>query len=419
MNCFRLFRSWFLLGVCAVTANAASDWPQFLGPHRNGVYDGPIFSQRWPTQGLPVTWRKPVGHGFAGPVVVGHQLILFARKGGEETISCLDSRSGEAMWNFAYATTYQDDFGFDDGPRATPCISEGYVYTFGAQGLLHCIDLATGQKIWSVDVHAMFDADKGYFGMACSPLVEADSVLLNVGGPQGAGIVAFNRHDGKLRWKTSNDEASYSSPVAANIGGARRVLFFTRNGLVAVDPATGQIQTEYPWHSGNRMSVNAATPLVLGDKVFLSACYGTGAVLLNLQGGSAEKLWSGDDLLSNHYATSVELNGFLYGLHGRTDPGLRPHAVLRCVDLDKRTVCWETNAIGAASVTRAGHSLLILTEQGELFQVAATPERFHVKGRFSCLSSEVRAFPAIADGFFYARSKDELVCVDLRDPHEK
>jgi hypothetical protein len=142
-------------------------------------------------------------------------------------------------------------------------------------------------------------------------------------------------------------------------------------------------------------------------------------VLLNLQGGSAEKLWSGDDLLSNHYATSVELNGFLYGLHGRTDPGVRPHAVLRCVDLDKRKVCWETNAIGAASITRADHSLLVLTEQGELFQLAATPERFHVKGRFSCLSSEVRAFPAIADGFFYARSKNELVCLDLRDPHEK
>jgi outer membrane protein assembly factor BamB len=249
--------------------------------------------------------------------------------------------------------------------------------------------------------------------------VEADAVLLNVGGPQGAGIVAFDRHDGKLRWKTSNDEASYSSPVAATIGGARRVLFFTRNGLVAVDPGTGQVQTEYPWHSGNRMSVNAATPLVLGDKVFLSACYGTGAVLLNLQGGSAEKLWSGDDLLSNHYATSVELNGFLYGLHGRTDPGLRPHAVLRCIDLEKRKVCWETNAIGTASITRAGHDLLVLTEQGELFQLAASPERFHVKGRFSYLSSQVRAFPAIADGFFYARSKDELVCVDLRDPHEK
>jgi hypothetical protein len=273
--------------------------------------------------------------------------------------------------------------------------------------------------VWNADIQKMFDADKGFFGMACSPLVEGDAVLLNVGGLKSAGIVAFDSLDGHVRWKTSNDEASYSSPVSATIGERRSVLFFTRNGLVAVEPSTGTVQFEYPWHSGNRMSVNAATPLVLGKDIFLSACYGTGAVLLRVEGETLKKLWSGDDLLSNHYATSVEINGFLYGINGRTDPGIRPHARLRCVDLEKAKVCWETDTIGTAAIIRAGGSLLVLTETGELVKVAAMPGHFEPKGRVQIFTSQVRAFGALAGGFFYARSKDELVCLDLRENREK
>jgi outer membrane protein assembly factor BamB len=402
-----------------VVAVASPDWPQFLGPHRNGVYDGTDLAGKWPASGPPVRWREPVGHGFAGPVVVGESVVLFARKGPEETVTCFHGPTGKVIWSFGYPTTYEDDFHFDDGPRATPCIYSNLVYTFGAQGSLHCLDLATGTNVWSADTPKMFDADKGFFGMACSPLVEGDVVLLNIGGPKGAGIVAFDRLDGHVRWKASNDEASYSSPVSATIGERRSVLFFTRNGLVAVEPLTGAIQFEYPWHSGNRMSVNAATPLVLGNKIFLSACYGTGAVLLTVQGNKVEKLWSGDDLLSNHYATSIEVNGLLYGINGRTDPGIRPHARLRCVDIKKKKVCWETDSIGTATLTRAADTLFALTETGELVQVAATPERFEPKGRVQLFTTQVRAFPALASGLLFARSKDELLCLDLRETHEK
>src|SRR5262249_27159613 len=150
-------------------------------------------------------------------------------------------------------------------------------------------------------------------------------------------------------------------------------------------------------------SVNAATPLIIGDSIFLSACYGTGAILLRLQGKEVEKIWSGDDLLSNHYATSIEHNGFLYGIHGRADPGYFPHAKLRCIDLKTKSVRWENDSIGAATLTRTGGQLLILTEKGELIDVAATPESFQPKGHAQILTSQVRAFPAVADGLFYAR----------------
>jgi outer membrane protein assembly factor BamB len=392
----------------------ANDWPQFLGPTRNGVYSGSDLAEHWASEGPPVVWQKTVGHGFSGPAVAHRQLILFHRLGDRETVECLDARSGLSIWTFDYPTTYQDDFGFDDGPRATPCIMEGRVYTFGAQGMLHCLDAKSGNKLWNVDLKSEFQAENGFFGMACSPLIEGNAVLLNIGGTKGAGIVAIDKTSGKLLWKTSEDEASYSSPVAATIANQRYALFFTRNGFVAADPATGKIRFQYPWHSRIRTSVNAATPLVLGDTIFLSASYGTGAILLRLHDSELEKLWSGDDLLSNHYATSVEKDGFLYGVHGRTDPGYSPGPKLRCVDLKTRKVVWETDSIGAATLTRASNGLLILRENGELVDAVASPEGYRVQNRAQILHSQVRAFPALADGLFYARSKDQLVCVDLK-----
>lgn len=361
-----------------------------------------------------MVWQKNVGQGFSGPAVADHKLILFHRLADQETVECLDAQTGKPIWNFAYPTAYQDDFGFDEGPRATPSIADGRVYTYGAEGMLHCLDFASGKKLWSVNTKIDFQAQKGFFGIACSPLVEGEVVLLNVGGSDGAGIVAFNKTTGKVLWKTSNDEASYSSPVGATINGKRYALFFTRNGLVAVDPAAGKIQFQFPWRPRVSSSVSSATPLVIGDSIFLSASYGTGAILLRVKDDSVEKVWSSDTALSNHYATSVQRDDFLYGVDGRTDPGFRPGPSLRCVELKTGKILWKDNSLGAATVTLAGDQLLILTERGELIRAAATPDGFKPNARAQILPFQVRAYPALADGLFYARNKDKLVCVDLR-----
>jgi outer membrane protein assembly factor BamB len=403
----------------ASSEGRASDWPQFLGPTRDGVYAGNDLATNWPADGPPTVWQKNVGQGFAGVAVAGHSLILFHRLANEEVVECLDAPSGAAKWKHSCPTFYRDDFGFDEGPRATPCIANGKVYTFGAEGMLLCVDLADGKIEWQLDTAKQFHQGKGFFGAACSPLVESNSVLLNIGGPDGAGIVVFDATTGKVRWKATDDEAGYASPVTATIGGKRDAFFFTRNGLVALDPENGHVRFRFPWRSRNSDSVNAATPLVLDDDVFISACYGTGAALLRVKDSGVEKVWSSDDILSNHYATSVRRGDFLFGINGRADPGFQPPPSLRCVEWKTGKVRWEEDSIGAATVIPAGDNLLILTERGELIRAGATATGYKASARVQLMPGEVRAYPALADGFLYARSKDKLFCFDLSRKNDK
>ena len=396
-----------------------ADWPQFLGPARDGVYRGDdVDPDAWGAAGPPVVWRRDVGQGFSGPAVAGGRLILFHRVGDREVVDCLDAATGEPVWTGDGPAAYRDDFGFDAGPRATPTIVDGRVYTFGAVGVLTCRGLTDGKPLWSVDTAATFKAPKGFFGMACSPLVEGDAVILNIGGPEGAGVVAFHRATGKLLWRATDDEASYASPVAAAVGGARRVFAFTGDGLAVLDPAAGTVLSRFPWRPPVRASVNAATPLIIDDRVFLSASYGAGAVLLKVSAGGArlDPVWSGDESLSNHYATAVHHAGFLYGFHGRQEQG----PSLRCVDLATGTVRWDEENFGAGSLLLAHDTLLVLTEKGQLIAAPATPAGFKPTARAQILPFDCRAHPALANGLLYARSKDKLVCVDLRatPPHQ-
>src|SRR5438309_9302711 len=227
-----LFSALYSFGLLCAAPSYATDWPQFLGPTRNGIYAGNDLAASWPSAGPRLVWQKKVGQGFSGPAVASGKLILFHRLDDKETVECLDSKTGTSRWTFDYPTKYRDDFGFDEGPRATPAIADNRVYTYGAEGMLHCLDLQKGTLVWSKNVKSDFHPAKGFFGIACSPLVEGNAILLNTGGREGAGIAAFDCQDGKILWKTSNDEASYSSPTAATINGHRYAFVLTRANLV-------------------------------------------------------------------------------------------------------------------------------------------------------------------------------------------
>jgi outer membrane protein assembly factor BamB len=399
-----------LLTIFASDTRAA-DWPQFLGPFRNGVYPGDDLAGSWQKEGPATVWKRKVGQGFSGPVVLARKAILFHRIENQEVVECIDALTGKTAWQFKHPASYRDDFGFDEGPRATPTIDSGNVFVFGADGLLHCIEMRDGRMVWSVDVKRVLGSKKGFFGFACSPLVDGGRVFLNPGGADGAGIVAFEQSSGKLLWKATAHEGSYSSPVATTLNGHSQILFFTRDGLVAAAPESGRIAFEFPWRSRTFASVNAATPLVVGQQIFLSASYETGGILLQPSEGKAVPLWASDDSLSSHYATGVYKDGFLYGFHGRQDVG-RPS--LRCVDWKTGVVKWSEDSFGAGTVTLAGDKLLVLHEDGRLIVLAASPVGFKPIQEAQILPSGVRAYPAIADGFLFARSRDQMVCIDLR-----
>ena len=403
--------AWAVAAALAATVvtQAANDWPQYLGPSRNGIYEGPALADTWGANGPKVVWRKQVGQGFAGPAVVGNRVILFHRVGNEEVLESLDAATGDSVWRYAYPTRYRDDFGFDEGPRAVPVVADGVIYTFGAEGQLHAVDLAKGTRLWSEDTMKRFGVPKGFFGAAGSPLVEGGRVIANVGGDK-AGIVAFEAKTGKVLWAATDDDASYSSGVAATIGGHRLGVFLTRDSLVGLDPASGMVQFQRRWRARIAASVNAATPIIVGDEIFVSAQYGPGAGVLRVNGSQLTDVWTSDDVLSNHYATSVFYNGYLYGFHGRQEFG----PSFRAVEFQTGTVKWSQEQFRAGSVLLAGDRLLITREGGELILASASPQAFKPIARAQILQGVVRPYPALADGLLYVRNENTLVCLDLR-----
>lgn len=392
-------------------AASAADWPQHLGPSRDGVYPAAPgeLNFAWKTQPPKIAWERAVGPGFAGEAAAGGKVFLFHRDGDEEALECLDLATGKGVWRGAYPTDYQDSFGFDSGPRAVPAVTAAQVVTFGAGGVLTCWERATGKKLWSVPTHEKFQVRQAFFGAACSPLVVGDRVLVDVGGKAG-GIVAFALATGEVLWNTPGGEASYASPVLAQIGGAPHAIFFSRNGWIDVDPRDGRIRSQLRWRARIAASVNAATPLVVGDEAFISASYDTGANLLKIHENGVESKWSNDLSLSNHYSTSVVRDGLLFGLHGRQEEG----PSLRCVEWATGKVCWSQDDQKVGSLILVGDRILFLREDGRLDQVAARGDAYQLLDSYDFPAGVYRPLAALSDGFFLARNEKKLFALDLR-----
>ncbi|MEC8973986.1 MAG: PQQ-binding-like beta-propeller repeat protein, partial [Verrucomicrobiota bacterium] len=241
--------------------------------------------------------------------------------------------------------------------------------------------------------------------------VEGNALLLNIGGEAGAGIVALDKNSGKLLWKTLDDEASYSSPVMATLHGKRRAVFFTRTGLAVVDPANGGLDFQKRWRARTHASVNAAAPLVVGDRIFVTSSYNTGALVVQAGVGGHKTAWSNDTSLSSQYASVMHRDGFLYGTHGRAD--VPPVPALRCVELATGNVRWSMDDFGDCLMLLCGDRLLALMESGELVLGQATPAGWREISRAQVLGSGARSQPALANGRLYIRDRNQLVCIEV------
>lgn len=393
---------------------SAADWPQFLGPTRDGRSAAeeaalPATLAREPE----VLWRRSAGSGFAGPVVAGGKVILFHREGGDMTTEALEPRTGKTLWRSVYVTDYVDSFGFDNGPRAVPAVADGRVFTHGPEGRVTALDLATGRELWAYDTVAKAGSPQGFFGRAPSPLVLGERVWIAAGGEldgRDAGLIALDVRTGAPVASAAGDEAGYASPVAA---GPERVLAWLRNRLWLVEACTGTVLDSRPLRSTMDASVNAASPLACGDgRWFVSAGYGVGANLFRITDKLAlEKVWSRQDVLDCHYATPVVHEGHLYGFHGRQETGMK----LRCVRLADGEVVWEApDKLPGGTLQLVHDRLLVVTEQGELWLVPASPKGFDKAVAVQILRAGHRSHAAYADGVLFARDSEELVAVPLR-----
>lgn len=404
-------KRWMILALFFVVAGVrAADWPQFLGPQRDGVSAETGLATSWPNGGPPVVWQKDVGEGFAGPVVAGDRLIVFHRVGDNEVVECVNANTGKGLWKQTYPTAFEDDFRKGNGPRSTPVIDGQRVVTLGADGNLHCFELESGRIVWSRKLLKEYRVPASYFGIGTSPVVDDGRVLINVGA-KNAGIVAFALDDGKEVWSATSDAASYSSPVIRTIAGVKHGIFFTREGVVILDPKTGAVHHRQRWRARYDASVNAATPLVIGDVAFFSASYETGALILKLKKDGADQVWSSEDVMSNHYNTCIERDGYLYGFDGRQESG----PSFRCVELKSHKIMWNKDRFGCGSMVLAEGRLIALLESGELLLVQATPKKYTELARVQLMQNgPCRAQIALANGKLYARDQSKLLCVDLR-----
>ena len=264
--------------------------------------------------------------------------------------------------------------------------------------------LDDGKRLWDRDLSNDYPSKKGYFGVGTSPLVDAERVYVNVGS-KGAGVVAFDRKTGKELWKSSDDGASYSSPVLAKLGGKSQLIVFTRAGLLVLEPDSGKFVHSMPFRARIDASVNAATPLVDGNRVFLTSSYNTGAILLEAGKDDWKTVWKNDDSLSCHYNTPVKVGDFLYGIHGRQEAG----GELRCVEWATGKVRWTKEGFGCASLIAADGMLIAAAESGDLVTFDANAEKYHETNRVSALAKPVRGGPALSDGRLFVRDGKHLV----------
>ncbi len=389
----------------------SNGWPNLFGPSYDSTSPETGLNLKWPEEGPRELWRRPLGEGYSVPVATGKHLVVMYRTGDVERVECLDSKSGDTKWQFDYPTTYRCTTAYSNGPYSTPAIAEGRVYTLGAQGQLHCIDLELGDVIWRRILLDEFQVKPNLYAPACSPCVVEGRVILNVGG-KNAGIVGLDAKSGNTVWSATNDTASYASPVAATIHGRRFVFLNTQEHFTSIDPASGEVCWQIPFQAKNHEMVTASSPVVHGDLVVASA-YQVGAICVRVMpDGGYEELWrEGPRTLSNQFNNMLCRDGFLYSFTALDRS-------LRCLNLANGEIVWKwpSDFGRGAMLVAVGDHLTLIGELGHLGVIQITPEAAELKflSKAPILAKPCFTQPALHDGRLYLRNEKELVCLDLR-----
>ena len=432
--------------VTTTALEPGEDWTSFLGPHGNGTStETGIDPQRWAPH-PPLRWSIKLGTSYGGPSIIGNRLLQFDRFGREERLTCFDTHTAKELWQWNSKVEYDDTYGYNNGPRCSPLIDDGLVYTYGVAGQLSCIELTSGREVWSKDIAREYSIVQNFFGVASNPYVYNDLLLVMVGGspveslgvprgrldlvkPNGTAVVAFDKKTGEERYRLGNDLASYASMTVRTIEDKPTGLAFLRSGLIGFDPASGKQLFEYAWRSDMLESVNAAVPVTAGNQILLSEAYEIGSVLLEIKDGQPKTLRKDEGRWRNlpfraHWSTPILIDGYLYGCSGRN----QGDCDFRCIRLSDGELQWAVRKHERSSVLQIDGYLIVLGELGLLELIRPTPEKLDVVAQVDLsriddssdgdplLDYPCWSPPIVSHGALYVRGRDRLICFDLIDP---
>jgi outer membrane protein assembly factor BamB len=379
------------------------DYPQFLGPGRDGRVRGVRLARAWaePPRRL---WRQPIGAGWSGFAVAGDFAVTHEQRGEEELVTGYDRLTGELLWSHADRTRWEDPLG-GPGPRATPAIHEATVYSLGGTGTLNALDLVTGALRWSTNVLEDHGVSAPRYGVSASPLVLDGVVVVAVGGRGGHALAGYDTTTGARRWSGGDGSPAYGSPRYAVLAGVPQILVLNGDAVAAHDPVAGRVLWEHPWPSGEK----TFQPLVLpGDRVLVSAGYGVGSKMLRVRdagedGLTVDLLWASLGLKAK-FTNVVHRAGYLYGL----DDG-----ILVCLDRESGERRWKRGRYGHGQIMLVDDLLVILGEDGTVALVEAVPEAYREVARFEALAGKTWNHPALAGRHLLVRNDREAACYEL------
>lgn len=385
-------------GPVLAEGEKASGWPQWRGPNGDGISAAAGWTTDWPRGGLKPVWKTNVGAGYSAVSVSGGKLYTMGNKDNQDTVTCLNAGTGEEIWKKSYPCKAGDWA----GTRSTPTVVDGVVYTLSREGLLCAFGAEKGDSVWTADLRKELALKVPGWGIAGSPLVEGDKVIVNVG-KAGA---AVDRKTGKVVWSTGGDQSGYATPVAFTLRGKRFVTVFGATALYFLNPADGAILWSLPWTTES--DVHAADPIVSGDMMFISSGYGTGCALLDMSGDPPKVVYTNKNM-ANHFSTCVLKDGYLYGVTGNTGQG-----TLVCMEMKTGKVQWTKGGLKMGALMIADGKLIVSTDNGTVFVAEADPKECKVLATTPVVGPTCWTMPVLADGKIYVRNaKGDLACVDV------
>lgn len=406
----------FLLLTLASTSTTRADWPQILGPNRDGkTTETEPLKTDWPAALIP-DWSQNIGNGYGGAAIVKDSVYIMHRIGSQESLESLDVATGKQRWRVGWKATYRSSIDPDDGPRCVPTIAGEKAICYGAAGDLACVQITDGKLLWSRAIRREYNAEDGYFGAGTSPLVIGDLVIVGVGGSK-AGIVGIDIATGKNRWIATGYDASYAAPIQLKqIGpsGKPLALVVTRLKTVLLDSADGSLLAETDFGSRGP-TVNAATPIEVAENQFLlTASYGIGSTLLNTSDGKLIETYRKNQLLSSQYNTPVFVSGRIIGIDGREDAGA---STLRAFDPQTQKTIWEKPGFSTSHLIAIGQQVLVISVDGTIKLIDATATTYKPIAESQLPAGKYRALPAMSDGVLVLRKTtgpNSSQCIAIR-----